>query len=506
MMSTGISGQSLIIRADASTRIGTGHLMRCLALAQAWQDAGGHAVFVMAMESPVQEARLQSEGMEVVHLATEQGSVEDTKQTAAFAQKMEASWVVVDGYHFDVDYQQIIKDSGLSLLFIDDIGHADHYHADVVLNQNIHANERLYVNRESYTRLLLGTPYVLLRREFLKWRGWRRKIPEVARRILVTLGGGDPDNVTLKVIQALQQLKILDLEAKVVVGPNNAHLEGLHCEVERSTCNVQVLTAVIDMPELMAWADVAVSAGGSTCWELAFMGLPNVVLVLAGNQVPIAEGLSAKGIALSLGWYERASDVDIDNGLRNLLFSPERQATMSLKGQALIDGAGCKRVIGAMNRKRLSLRSASEQDCKLLWKLVNELDVRKSAFNSDFIPWEDHVRWFSKKLKDPHWFQFIALNHQDVPIGQVRFEVMGEEADIDVNIDKYKRGLGYGSLLIQTGVEELASHTPIKAVHAFIKQENKVSIKAFQKAGFKNQGVEVVKGHISVHLVCRNNE
>jgi len=282
----------LLVRVDASAQIGTGHLMRCLALAQAWRDVGGRVVFLMAMESPPLEARLRSEGMEVVHLPVQPGSMDDAIQTADFARQLGADWVVVDGYHFGAEYQRIIKDSGLRLLFIDDIGHAEHYSADLVLNQNIHAHEGLYQNREPYTRLLLGTRYVLLRREFLKWRGWKREIPEVARKVLVTMGGSDPDNVTLKVIQALHQVDMDGLEAIVVVGGSNPNYEELQSAVQDSRFPIRLESNVTNMPERMAWADVAVSAGGSTSWELAFMGVPILNLILAENQQQASTTLS----------------------------------------------------------------------------------------------------------------------------------------------------------------------------------------------------------------------
>jgi len=341
----------LLVRVDASAQIGTGHLMRCLALAQAWQDAGGRAVFLMATEASALESRLRSEGMEVVHLPVQPGSTDDAIRTADLARQVGADWVVVDGYHFGADYQQAIKGSGLRLLFIDDNGHAGHYSADLVLNQNIHADEDLYPNREPYTRLLLGTRYVLLRREFLKWRGWKREIPEVARKVLVTMGGSDPDNVTLKVIQALHQVDMDGLEAIVVVGGSNPNYEELQSAVRDACFPIRLESNVTNMPELMAWADVAVSAGGSTSWELAFMGVPTFVTILASNQNPIAESLDAMGYAVNLGWYEDVSPKKLAQVVMQLLKAPRTRAEMSQCGRQLVDGMGSDRVIQALQRR-----------------------------------------------------------------------------------------------------------------------------------------------------------
>lgn len=339
-----MKAEKLVIRADASTQIGTGHVMRCLALAQAWYDRGGQAIFIMATEAPALAARLKSEGIEVLHLAVQQGSVDDAVQTSKIAQQMNTSWVIVDGYHFGSDYQRIIKDSGKRLLFIDDNRHADHYYADIVLNQNLHADENLYVNREPYTKLLLGTRYVLLRREFLKKQGWKRKIGEVARKILATLGGGDSDNVTLKVIHALQQVRVDSLEVVVVIGGSNPHLEELQSSIHNSPLTIRLEHNVTSMSELMAWADVAISSASTTAWELAFMGLPILALVLADNQRPIAELLSIRKVAVNLGWHKNISVSKITQALTELLLMVEKRSEMSSRGQRLVDGHGVSRV------------------------------------------------------------------------------------------------------------------------------------------------------------------
>ncbi len=338
-------GRFLLIRADANTQMGTGHLMRCLALAQAWQEAGGTVQFVVAGITFVLQKRLTTEAITVLQIDTPPGSTNDAMQTIEMARKIGATWVVVDGYQFGADYQQAIKQADLNLLFIDDYGHANHYYADFVLNQNIYADEALYPGREPYTRLLLVADYVLLRREFRLWRDWQRQSRPVARKALVTLGGGDPDNQTLKVIRALPQVEVDELEGVVVVDAGNPHFHSLQSAVAQSQFNIRLVQNVTNMPELMAWADVAVSAGGSTCWELAFMGLPNLVLVLADNQQPIAEGLNKSGVVINFGRPETVSTTEIAAGLAHLLSAPGRRAMMSEQGQQLVDGMGGRRVV-----------------------------------------------------------------------------------------------------------------------------------------------------------------
>src|ERR1700678_3495100 len=105
--------------------MGTGHAMRCLALAQAWQDAGGQCVFAMAESTPAVVRRLKEERIEVEHLKISPATAEDAKQTRHIASKTNAAWVAVDGYQFGADYQSAIKQSACKLLFVDDNGHAE---------------------------------------------------------------------------------------------------------------------------------------------------------------------------------------------------------------------------------------------------------------------------------------------------------------------------------------------------------------------------------------------
>jgi len=343
--------------------------MRCLALAQGWKDAGGEVTFVTACSNDNLLGRLYDEGFTVHKVENPYPHPQDWQTTREILEEHKGGWLVIDGYHFDSSYQRLVKESGHPLLAIDDYGHADHYYADIDLNQNLHA-ESLTYSCEPYTKLLLGTKYVLLRREFLKWRGWKREIPEVARKVVVTMGGSDPENVTLKVINAISMVDFGPLEVAVVVGPTNPHYEALERAARASRHSIVLMRNVPDMPELMSWADVAIAAGGTTCWELAFMGLPTVLIVMAENQRLVAEGMAEEGGAISLGWHGDLSSDGMAKVMRDLLTDGRRRLKMSCKAQELVDGEGVERLVMHLKGHKLRLRAVKEEDCKLLWELA----------------------------------------------------------------------------------------------------------------------------------------
>lgn len=339
----------VLFRVDASLETGLGHAMRCLALAQAWRDGGGKITFAMSKRAPSMEERLKQEGMEVVYLKNGGGGAEDALETAGLVAGRKADWVVADGYQFQTIFQRMIKESGYRLFLIDDYGHTGDYHADFILNENVYAHEDFYKNREHHTQLLLGGSYALLRREFLRWRDWRREIPKKARKVLVTLGGTDPDNITLKVIQALQHLGCEDLEVTIVVGSINPHYESLSVAVREASFPVRLVRDVDDMADLMATADLAISSAGHTCLELAFMGLPSLLITLVEHQRFAAEAFQRMRAAVGLGWHCNVSVQEISQAIESLLSSAKERREVAARCRELVPGEGVELILAAIS-------------------------------------------------------------------------------------------------------------------------------------------------------------
>lgn len=434
------------------------------------------------------------------------GSAADAAQTAALAHRLGAGWAVEDGYQFDVAYQRALKEAGLRLLAIDDYGHAGHYVADLVLNQNIYAHESYYPSREPYTRLLLGTQYVLLRREFLRWRGWQREIPDVARKVLVTMGGGDPDNVTLKVLEALAQTLVSRLEVVVAAGAGNPHLPALCTAVQQSPHTVRLEQNVTDMAELMAWADVGVSAGGSTCWELAFMGTPALLVSVADNQIAVAAGLAHAGAAIDLGWHTSLTISDLAGALTGLLLFPDSRYTISQRAKDLVDGHGANRATRYLKPEAMTLRPVQQEDSHLIWEWANDPVTRSQSFSSDPIPWKRHQTWFEERLSDPLTHFYLAMGESARAIGQIRFQIDGETATVSVSLAPEQRGKGYGAQLIGSGSRQIWLATQVMEIHAYIKPDNLASIRAFSQAGYESNGAMTVQDHAALRFRLRRTQ
>jgi UDP-2,4-diacetamido-2,4,6-trideoxy-beta-L-altropyranose hydrolase len=495
---------TLVLRCDASVAMGTGHVMRCVALAQAWQDAGGDAVFVMAESTPATQERLDAEKCAVAILQAASGSLEDAEEVAKLAQSRSARWVVVDGYGFNHHYQQALKQQGLKLLLIHDGAGFDRLFADLVLNQNACARKGLYERCKTGTRLLLGPRYAPLRREFTSRRDSQREIPPLATRLLVTMGGSDPDNVTLNVLHALSLLK-QDLEIAVVVGGSNPHRTSLEDGAKKLGERVRLLQNPA-MPELMSWADLAISGAGTTTAELCFLGVPAVLVDIAPNQTPVAEELSRLGAAVHWSPGKAAQPEKLARLVQDILDSREQRAALSKAARILVDDRGAQRVTAAIRGHDLQLRRAEPQDSRVLWEWANEPAARAASFSQDAIPWDRHVEWFAARLRDESSRIYIASEADQEPVGAVRFQLENSRAVVSISVAPGARGQGLGWGMLSLASECLFQSTPAAVVDAYVKPENAASLRLFEKAGFQRRPeFETIRGQRAAHFVLSRN-
>jgi len=324
------------------------------------------------------------------------------------------------------------------------------------------------------------------------------------------MGGSDPENVTATVIEALQTLS--NVEATVVVGGSNPHFAKLQETATLHAPRITVRKDVSNMAELMASADVAVSASGSTCWELCLLGLPALLLDVAPNQMELARELDRSGCAIHLGDH-RISAEKIAGEVRSLLGSFELRRSMSHNARQLVDGDGAKRVVsilcGADSRsgEGLCLRRARADDARLLWEWANDPDVRSASFSSTPISWEAHAEWLAERLGQDTHVILIAEDETTTPCGQIRFDSRPDgDWEVSISIASGMRGRGLASTLIGLGVQEIGRRGGTVRVHAFVKPANTASARAFAKAGFTSTGMEEVRGNAAMHLIYCKKE
>ncbi|MCH7594911.1 MAG: UDP-2,4-diacetamido-2,4,6-trideoxy-beta-L-altropyranose hydrolase, partial [Chloroflexi bacterium] len=333
-------------RVDANSTMGAGHLMRCLSLAEACRAQGGEPVFFTATAAEGLVERVRTAGFGIVQIepdAPDRG----VRAICVWASANKRSWVVLDGYQFNGAYQLAVAQAGARLLVIDDHVRLPRYHSDLVLDQNLGSEGRRYPVSPR-CRVLLGPRYALLAPGFTDAAVNARTHPERASRVLVTLGGADPDDATSLIISALNPAGSTDefpndLEVTVVIGAANRRRDEVREHAERS--GFEVVENTTNMPGLMADADMAVIAAGSTSWEVCRMGLPTITITLADNQREIAAALADAGVAVSLGWHEGVTEDAVRREVLRLLDDRGERERMSETGRNLVDGRGAARVV-----------------------------------------------------------------------------------------------------------------------------------------------------------------
>ena len=337
-----------LFRTDAIAATGTGHAMRCLALAQALAVHGTGSRFLMTGVPPLLAVRISSEGFPIEPHDHVLGSDADAEAAAAVARRIGARWIVLDGYAFSDRYIEILQGSGIATLVIDDLGKLSRYACAIVVNQNLHADRTLYPGVAASTRLLLGTSYMMLRHEFWRYRDARRAARAGSPRILVSMGGSDPQDHASRAIDALDRLAGSGLEATVVVGAANPRLDRLRRHAFESRMKIAVLHNVEDMSALMRDADLAVAAAGTTVWELAYMGVP----MLLGSTVE-AERVLARRLAdhqgcLYVGDFRDCAPEELADAIESLAKDAALRDRLAAAAGSLVDGKGGERIVSAM--------------------------------------------------------------------------------------------------------------------------------------------------------------
>jgi len=331
-----------VVRVDASPTIGFGHLSRCLAVAAGLRARGWSVDFVTRKPS-ADKVRDAEFGIRLLD-ETPASSDDERAVVASLVRALGARLIVVDHYDIDGAYHAALRATGARLVVIDDLGRPG-LGADILVNQNIYASEGLYPGARA-CRLLLGPRFALLRPEFVASRqrssSERRSVPTV----LVTLGGGETSEMARVVVEGLSRLGDA-IGIVVVLGPGAADAGRLQAAPAR----LRVVRDPGDMAALMERCDLAICGGGATCLELACVGVPALVIVMADNQRRNAEGLAAAGITVSLGEHAAVTPAAVETAVACLLHDADRRRRMADRGQALVDGRGVERVVAEIEQR-----------------------------------------------------------------------------------------------------------------------------------------------------------
>lgn len=365
---------NIAFRTDASLQIGTGHVMRCLTLANALQAAGAQCHFICSEHPGNLIAQIRQCGFTVSvlpaaneALIAEKLAVEvqsnyarwldadwatDAAQTKVGVGTTVVDWLIVDHYALDARWEQTLRPLCRKLMVIDDLADRPH-DCDLLLDQNLGRDVGDYSQLVPKGCIVLAGPhYALLRPEFatLRDESLRRRGTPQLKHLLITMGGVDQANATGKVLEALQDCPLpADMRITVVMGPHAPWLEHVQLLAKLMPQPTEVKVNVNNMAQLMAESDLAIGAAGSTSWERCCLGLPTLIVVLAENQRNGAAALVKSGSVKLL------DNVDaIPHALRSmlsLLVTSDALSQLSQKSCLITDGQGTSRVRNALSER-----------------------------------------------------------------------------------------------------------------------------------------------------------
>lgn len=481
----------VLIRTDASTAIGLGHLRRCLSLADALRTHGAQVRFGLGASDVPATAMVRAEGFDAAELALpdlgDRPAQSDAEAFAALSPDG-TDWVLVDHYRLDASWHAEVRARlNCRIAVIDDLADRP-LDADVLIDHNYvpspghRVRYRARMRREPQA-WLCGPRFALL------GPSYRARTPmqvsQQVRSIGIFLGGTDPAELSATALRACREGGGFTGPVEVASTSANPNLESLR----RSVAADPQASLLLDQPDLadfFARHDLQIGAGGGAAWERCCIGVPALTLCVADNQRAVIPALA------ELGALSSAVDNSLEaigQALRPLLEDHARRQSLASQGRALVDGRGAERValaLAARAPEALTLQSATLADAQLLWRWRDAPVTRAVSRAAEPIAWSDHLTWLARTLGDAArrlWLARIG----PTPIGVIRFDSMGENRhEVSLYLDPGLHGLGLGTALLDAGERYLVDQVGPAQVEAEVLTGNQTSYRLFLAAGYSN--------------------
>ena len=355
----------ILIRTDASVKIGTGHVFRCLTLANILKDRGCKVTFCLIDISNSLNNKIVDLGHDLKLLPTnkilnkyhpeeewvKKDQINDCEMAIDVCQSF-YDLVIIDHYGLSIFWEKHSKKFAKKILVIDDLLTRKHK-CDFFLNQNLGfeiSDYNLLINNSCIS--FFGPQYAILREEFTKSKdsSLRRKESKTKNKIMISMGGADVDNVTKKILQIIGKLNLqTSFEIDVILGSANPWIKEVALFLKELKVNTKLHIDTQEISQIMSESDIAIGAGGSTSWERCCLGLPSIIISLAENQIAISKSLHACGAALYIGGLNQNNfDSKLVNAINTLLTDSILYEKMSRKSASIVDGHGTDKLIESL--------------------------------------------------------------------------------------------------------------------------------------------------------------
>ena len=480
-----------VFRADGGTRIGGGHIIRCLSLAQVLSDSGFSCAFGVSQETVSAVPALSRS----CFAWSEMTCLPDQEPS-----ELRRIWpngcdlLVVDHYGKDAQFESSCRGWASRILVIDDL--ADRKHdCDYMLDASPGASESDYLELvPGECRVLIGPNYALLRPEFARYRrvvaSRKRRFVGIERFFACfgTLDGRHLLPDTVDVVCGLND----GFEVEVAVGSAAPHISEILDIAARHGKRVRVNVEASNMAELMSRADLGIGAAGGAALERCCVGLPSIIITTAANQLRNAKALEAAGAVARLSPKEPGTfRHKLRDLVRHLIKEPQRLREMAENAKKVCDGQGTLRLILELigpvitsKGKKIRLRLAHASDSKIIYEWQSHSETRKYFRNPAIPSWKEHIHWMEDVLSDPDRILFV-IEASGQPAAMLRLdrEGGGSEPSFEVSIlvAPELQGLGIAKAALRSAMAIFPKHV----FHAEVFRNNAASLALFRSVGFK---------------------